>query len=388
MFRTSYDSPGQNYTLYYDESNNHRKFYINADNNSYNVDNDPDRKRSAGTNFLLAGVAHRGDSYTADLPALFESLRLPKTARELKFSLVAWGTFDVALKSARLKTFLQWTLDNDLYIHYFVLNMEYWGFIDIVDDCIFHCLHRKRLASIVAPWNLQAYVGQQKDALYRALKDEKEKFLDIARRFGYPRIAGREKEFVVALHELISERAVKLLGAGRAGDNTDILQVLRLAELLSLCSDIEIMELTNDAEEGALIDGLSVFYHNRGELFPHSVHIFDEESSVQKELLAMGGQDGLPPFKCKFVKSDNSLLTQVSDVIAGLFAKYFDFLDNATSEALVATRAALTPLQLETLELMKLLIEKSHDECMYLLHYVTADSVQEKHRQFMFPEEG
>ena len=382
MFPTS-----QNYTFYYDESNNHRKFYINADDSSYNVDNDTGRKQAAGTSFMLAGVAHRGASHSTDLSVLFESLWLPNTAKELKFSQLARGTFDAALKSARLKTFLRWTLDSDLYIHYFVLNMEYWAFIDIVDDCVCHCLQKGRLIALAAPRNFHAYLNFQKDALYRVLRDEKEKFLGLARTFRYPRIAGREKEFVGALHALVSNRAVRLQESEHAADKRSITQLLSLAELLTKCGDIEELPLTEDLEVGALIDGLSIFYHNRGEMFARSEHIFDEESSVQNELSAMEQVNGLPPFKCKFISSDSSPLTQVSDVVAGLFAKYFDFLENGTSDGLMAARAALTPLQLETLGLMKLLIEKSHDECLYLLHYVTADSVHEKHRRFMFPDE-
>ncbi len=47
MFSPSFDSPTASYTFFYDESNNHRKFYINENTDNYNVDKDPSRKQKA-----------------------------------------------------------------------------------------------------------------------------------------------------------------------------------------------------------------------------------------------------------------------------------------------------------------------------------------------------
>lgn len=128
MWLPSFDSSGSFYTFYYDESNNVRRLSINKHKNSYNVDND--KNQIAAANFMLAGVAHKDRTSTADVGALLTDLRLPPSAKELKFDQVASGRFDMALKSRRVRPFLTWLLDSDLYLHCFNLNMEYWSFID------------------------------------------------------------------------------------------------------------------------------------------------------------------------------------------------------------------------------------------------------------------
>jgi hypothetical protein len=145
MFESRFNKSEPAYTMYYDESNNHRKFYINRERDSYNIDNDLGRKQGSSVNFMLAGVAHRGDSCKADPEELISSLRLQKSAKELKFDQVASGTFDVLVKSPKIKQILKWILDNDLLLHYFNLNMEYWAFADIIDDCIYHCIKNNNL---------------------------------------------------------------------------------------------------------------------------------------------------------------------------------------------------------------------------------------------------
>jgi hypothetical protein len=116
-------------------------------------------------------------------------------------------------------------------------------------------------------------------------------------------------------------------------------------------------------EEGALIDGFALFYQYRSAMLAHAEHVFDDEFAVQDELSALGELHRQPVLKSKFVRSVDSPFTQILDVVAGLFSKYFDFLDQNTPDRLVAARADLTSQQLETLHLIKSLIEKIDDEC-------------------------
>ncbi|MFL9910457.1 DUF3800 domain-containing protein [Paraburkholderia sp. RL17-337-BIB-A] len=384
MFRSIFDSSQRSYTLYYDESNNHRKFYINSGHDSYNVDNDPGRKQVAATNFMLGGLAHHGESCTADPQELIASLRLQKTAKELKFEQVASGCFDLVLKSARIKQILKWILEGDLFVHYFSLNMEYWAFLDIVDDCIYHCVQSDRLR--VPDGQALAFINLQKDALYRLLASDKARFLATMRRFNYPAIEGQEREFIRALLELSRSRiGVLRSSAGPADDQLE--PILAFSELLTACCDIDDMGMTVNDEAGALIDGLSVFYQHRGQLFANSTHVFDDEFSVDDDLALLHEADPGIEFSHRFVNSLNSPLTQISDVVAGLFAKYFEFIERNSVDTLVAMRDSFNPFQMEALGLMGGVIDKSDQECQHFLHYVMPASSHRKHGIFMFPDE-
>ncbi|MFM0557747.1 hypothetical protein P0D69_43450 [Paraburkholderia sediminicola] len=384
LFRPIFDSPQRSYTLYYDESNNHRKFYINRDHDSYNVDNDPSRKQAAATNFMLGGVAHRGESCAADPQELIASLRLQKTAKELKFDQVASGNYDLVLKSARIKQVLKWILDSDLFVHYFSLNMEYWAFVDIIDDCIYHCVQNNRLR--VPDWQALAFVSFQKDALYRLLASDKAEFLATMRRFNYPAIEGREREFIGALLELSRSRIVALQSSSEPADD-DLEAMLALGEFLSACGDIDDLGMTANEEAGALIDGLSLFYQHRGRLFGSSFHVFDDEFSVDDELAVLHRADPSIQFRHRFVNSLNSPFNQISDVVAGLFAKYFEFIERNTVGDLVAIRDTFNPFQTEALGLMREVIKKSDRECHHFLHYVMPENAHRKHGIFMFSDE-
>lgn len=124
----------QSYQFYYDESNNVRKLYLSKQIDGYNIDHDPDKHNSV--NFVLAGVAHTGSSSSADFDDLRQRIQLQANAQEFKLKHIAKGDFLTMLTSKKLTAFFEWLLYSDLYLHYFHLNMEYWGYVDIIDDCI------------------------------------------------------------------------------------------------------------------------------------------------------------------------------------------------------------------------------------------------------------
>lgn len=384
MLQSSFDYPGCFYTFYYDESNNARKLSINESEDSYNVDND--KNQATAANFMLAGVAHKGTTSTADLAVLFASLRLQTTAKELKFKQLAKGSFDKVLKSQQIRSFLQWLLESDLYLHYFNLNMVYWSFIDIIDDCVLHCIQRGTLRfPHDGIWRY--YLDYHKDALYRVICTRKAEFIAMVKRYGYPSIEGNERKFVADLKALVIDHNKQLIRQKPALESGEINPFRSLVGLLGACSEIDDMTLTLGTEENLLINGFSVFYQHRATSFLHSRHIFDEEDEVEEEIKSMADHDLLAKIHHRFVKSTETPLTQVSDVVAGLYARYFDFIEKNAYENLAALVAGFNTLQRENLGLMKALVEKTHEECPQMLFYVMTLSEHDKHRMFLFPEE-
>jgi hypothetical protein len=112
------------FTFYYDETNNIKKFYVreNDFNNTFT------------TNFILGGLVHLGQA--PDVQPLIDSFKQQKTAKEVKFKHIASGDFLECLKSEKLKLFLQFVKDYNLYVHYSSLNILYWSIVDIVYSAI------------------------------------------------------------------------------------------------------------------------------------------------------------------------------------------------------------------------------------------------------------
>ncbi|KVA33741.1 hypothetical protein WI44_15350 [Burkholderia cepacia] len=305
----------------------------------------------------------------------------------MKFDQVASGNFDAVLKSAKINQILKWILDSDLYIHYFNLSMEYWAFVDIIDDCVHHCLNSGRIR-LQSEQHWRHFLDFHKDVLFRLLEVDKANFLETMRKFNYPKIHGNERDFLLALRNLAINRA-NLLSLNDADDSIaeEIKSMTSLADLLSECMDIEGMDLTFNDEAGLLVDGLSVFYQNRGVMFKNSMHVFDDEFSVEDDLKILNSDTSRARIKYRFVNSVDSHLTQISDVVAGLFAKYFEFIERNTMKQILNMKSKFNRYQQETLRLMREIIDKSDNECKPFLYYVMTASAHHKHGTFMFPDE-
>lgn len=381
MLKEVFDTPERAYTFYYDESNNVRKLYINEGDDSYNIDND--KAKAAATNFMLAGVAHKGSESSAEVERLFSGLQLQPSSKELKFKHVARGDFFSVLKSTQVRTILRWLLESDLYVHYFNLNIEYWSFIDIVDDCVLHCLENERL-TFQGDAHFRYYLDYHKDFLLRLIRENRMAFIATVKRYGYPSFNGRERDFLSALRGLISQHTIEAAASKSQEGGDDLMGFKSLDELLELSLDIEEMALTLGPEENMLIDGLSVFYQHRAQSFPNSTHIFDEENEVEEAFLSMTAHSYMPLVRGRFVKSMDSPLTQLSDVVAGLFARYFNFIERNALEEMEEMRRGFNHVQRENIGLIRSLVEKTDAECPHMLLYVMSMREHERHRMFMF----
>ncbi|RYD68644.1 MAG: hypothetical protein EOP84_29865, partial [Verrucomicrobiaceae bacterium] len=92
------------YVMYYDETNNIRRLHV----------------RPSGLNapepqcFVVGGIAQKNPVCSLSLDELRDTLRIQKSATELKLKHIAKGDFLQLLDSARMETFLAWIADRDL----------------------------------------------------------------------------------------------------------------------------------------------------------------------------------------------------------------------------------------------------------------------------------
>ena len=69
-------------------------------------------------------------------------------------------------------------------------------------------------------------------------------------------------------------------------------------------------------------------------------HFFDEENTIQ-ELIAKYPTEELSSLKIRFINSKSDVRIQVSDFLAGFFAKFYTFIDNHTTMELKSLRNSL-----------------------------------------------
>ncbi|WP_353653202.1 DUF3800 domain-containing protein [Escherichia coli] len=133
-----------------------------------------------------------------------------------------------------------------------------------------------------------------------------------------------------------------------------------------------------------LIDSFMVFYLRNLYLFKNSIHIFDEENSIQDEVKNFPlTENGIPIQNHEFVKSHNSEAVQLSDVIAGFLGKYFSYLKDVNDEQLAIDKSALTSKQFKTLSALKHIIDISDDVSRGFFNEVSSEGERRRNNRFL-----
>lgn len=318
------------YIFYYDETNNVRSLYLT------------DKGTNAEfKNFVIGGIVHPACKTIDNAEELISALSLQKTAKEIKFRQLATGDFLGVLNSKKIKTFLKWLLDNDIYIHYSNFNTFYWSIVDIIDSLWSHPPLK----------GLMQYASELKNELFRLSSFNKPEFLKILKKFNYPNISHHKR------HDFLKE----LLEYFRLIDTEPSSFIMKkfLIYMFKEAKNINKLDFLVENENNILIKNFFHQYLRPMYIYPNSVHIFDEEKKIQKEFASLYIKFNSENLDFKFVKSIDCLETQLSDVVCGLMGSYFSYIEENSIQTLLANRANLNERQSETLHLLRLLIEKS-----------------------------
>lgn len=343
------------YTFYYDETNNIRKLYLK--DSGFNV--------NKTDNFILAGILHKGLSTGSDYSTLFKMLNLQKSAQELKLKHIAKGDFLDMLKSDKLLIILNWLIENKFYIHYFNLNIIYWSITDIIDSIIGELHH---------PFYIMHHMSLKGD-FYELANCNSDVFLNALHEFNYPDIPEEKAhEFCLWLIDFTCMHSC-MLSDFRANV---------LENLVKESLRIEDLPFISGFHGRVLIDSFMVFYLRNLYLFKNSIHIFDEEKSIQDDVKDFPLTDnGMPIQNHEFVTSHNSEGVQLSDVIAGFLGKYFSYLKDVSDEQLVLDKAGLTSKQFKTLSALKHIIDVSDDVSRGFFNVVSSEGEQRRNNHFL-----
>lgn len=329
------------YTIYYDETNNIRRLHVRPD--GLNVGH-PDC-------FVVGGIAYRGQDRVIDLNGLRSILNVQKSANEIKLKHIAKGDFPSLLKQKKLEGFLQWLLDEGLFVHFTVLDPLYWSIVDVIDSIISeHGEHQL--------FNIHL---ELKNDLYTLLRDDLSVTVDLFRRYAYPDVGqAMRRAFIVELRGLLDQRA----------DLLPHFNFMMLKGVLQIAERQDSLPFLEDETPNVLIDGFGPFFVQRIFLFKNSEHIFDVEEVVKTSIAAIKFVDGARKLtNYRFADSKDEPGVQVSDVITGLLGKMFSFLNNTTASELTNMRTQLTVQQRNSLRLLEILLDRSLEENPAFAHY-------------------
>lgn len=356
-----FDSPDNKYTFYYDESGNDRKFYIREDFSGYNV-------QRKCLHYFLGGVAHHCETEPADAISLIKELKLAK-GEELKAAVFGKGAFPEIIGRRITGTFLRWLVDSGLYVHCFHLNLVYWSYVDVIDDCAIYALENKIIPSNGPGFNFEFFLKVHKDALYSVIKQNAEGFFELLSNYGFPELFGKEKKFISDLASLVEKSGLEL--KEKEPNSQTMLNQLMLAFFLKKCCNIDELTLFSDKANTPIIEDFSLIYQTRAMNFRHSRHIFDQEPHIEK-ILSDGYKnhpDFTPDIDYSFhdSKENGFELIQVSDAITGILREYYSFIDNRTPAEIIEIRNKLTSRQKENLELFENLLDRTDNNCREMI---------------------
>ncbi len=343
------------YTFYHDETNNIKKLRLDA--RGLNV--------AEPAIFVLGGVVHDGAPRPLDIQPLRDAMRIQKSADEIKLKHVAKGELLDLLKSDKLTTFLKWISDSDLVVHYHALDPLYWSLVDIMDSILYR-LGERRLIEIHA---------ELKADLATLLRANLPATTSMFFRYNYPDLAPENRKLF--LDELLGmlDRSDGLLPEFNA---------MMLKSMLQSGRDLPSLDFIEGFTPHLLIKSFGTFYLTRIAVFKYANHILDMEDSIRDEMEAMKpSSNGIPSTNYRFAESKSEPGIQISDIVVGIIGKMHSYFAETPRDEVAETRASLSGTSMKNVELLRDLIDASHEENIAFLNHVSSISDIDKMNLFL-----
>lgn len=348
------------YTFYHDETNNIKKLRLSA--KGLNV--------AEPATFVLGGVVHEGAPRPLDVQSLRDAMQTQESTDEIKLKYVAKGDFIELLKSERLTIFLNWLADNGLLLHYHALDPLYWSLVDIVDSILYR-LEQPRL---------RAFHAQLKADLTTLLRAHLSATANMFFRYNYPDLAPESRK--PFLDEILStlETSDHILPAFNA---------MMLKGVLQAGRNLPSLDFIEGFSPHLLIESFGAFYLARIAVFKNSSHILDMEDSIREEIAAMKPtSNGFPVTHYRFADSKSEPGIQVSDVVVGLIGKMHTYFARTPRDKIAHERASLSGISLRNAELLRDLIDASHEANIAFLNHVSSMGDIDKMNMFLRTRES
>lgn len=343
----------EDYSFFYDETNNIRKFWITEDG----LNAEP-------KNFVLGGICHKQSKPLVRVDELVKSLHIQKSANEIKFNQLATGSYLGVLNSKKLRTLLEWLIRNEVYIHYTNFNILYWSLVDIVDSL----WEDDKLCQYIP------YVMEIKNELFKLANTDLGSLIPLLRKYRFPNVR-RDVSFT------FMKELADLFESLAKHPQSDICKLV--IHLIRAGAKLPEMPFIVDNDDDVLIDSFQHLFLRPLYIYPTSSHIFDNESEVQEDLANKQVRYKGKFVEYSFVKSHESIEVQLSDGICGLLGSHFNFLEQHTFPELVNIKKNLNPIQKQTLSLLRELIDLSNAQSNGFMLRITATDSDHKNNYFL-----
>lgn len=343
----------EEYTFFYDETNNIRKFWIRDD--GFN---------EQPKNFVLGGIVHKKSEPLNGLNELVKSLHIQKSAKEIKFNQLATGSYLGVLNSKKIRTLLEWLIANGVFIHYSNFNILYWSLVDIVDS----------LWDEPELHQYMEYVVHIKSELFNLANADLDRLVPILKKYRFPNVQRNASSTFMAEFSGFLESVSK---KPQSDISKLVIYMLRKAE------NLPELPFIVDNEDDVLIDS---FYHQFLRplyMYPTSLHTFDNETEVQEALENTRVEYKGRFVDYSFVDSRDCIETQLSDGICGLLGSHFNFLEEHSVEELIEIKKNINPVQRQTLSLLRKLIDISDAQSNGFMHRVSPVDSDYKNDYFL-----
>lgn len=315
------------YVFYYDESNNCRKFWVDDSKQQFNTDYTAD--------FVLAGLVKKEeDTVDVSLETFRKPLKLQGNVEEIKFSkLYAKGDFLQCVKEKRLFETLSWIDKSPFYIHYTNVNNLFYTLVEIFDSIV--------ILDEISEFGYDYF--KMKSVFYYMFKGKADELQKLMFKYKYPNIQYEDVE--VFCNDLLF-----LLGSRREMKEEEKF----LAGMLARASKSDELVFLHDNDDYIMQENYAEFYADPIRKYQKSTHIFDEETTVQDIVKKQIAQGENMAYNFKFVKSETDIFVQLSDVVAGILGKLFQYINSTSVNQRRKDVEDLSKIQVENI----LLIDK------------------------------
>ena len=286
-------------TLYYDESGNIKHLIVKE--GKLNADSD--------TVFVLGGVQANDIISLEELKtALGKSLEKEmKSTKDLK------GSFVEILRKDTFRSILQLIQDKGWHIHFSIVQILYYGFVDIIDS--------------IDGLEVDPFVF--KAELYKVLKKDPNTTVSIFKKYQYPNVAKKDiknflSEIITLIDGVVTEDAERLI------INPFLLRLKNCIEKAKGQKELTFIQNETSHE---WVGGFKQFYKQQILSFPKKKLVFDEEKQVMNQIAEENIIiNGKAPDNYSFKESGSNAMIQVCDYIVCILRKYMILLDRMEPE--------------------------------------------------------
>ena len=329
--------------IYYDESNNCRKFWLDKMKQNFNTFWYKD--------FVLAGVAVENE-IDISLDEIISRFSLQKNIKELKAKKIYKGKdFLGCLNSNAMADLLDLIDDYGLYIHYKNVNNFFYTIVEILD-------------SITTPSEIIEFgfdYFRLKAVLYNVLSENIKNVIKIMIKYSYPNIKNDD----------INDFCTDLLSVFKKRTEQNVEEKFLAGMLKRAASSKSLLFIQNN-KDFVTQDNYAEFYFESIIKFPQSFHHFDEELSIQNELENYLKVNQCELIKYEFLKSEKCTLIQISDLVAGLFGKMFAFINITPRKNFKIIIGEMTDFQLKNAVRFDDIRVRSNNKNKGFLHSMTS----------------